>query len=326
MDKNNLVSSKINEPLVWENSDCEWCGTDSGEPLFEGPDLLMNLPGRFHFIRCLTCGLIRQNPRLAWESLKEYYPKHYAAYKPIIANERNIFRRYDRRYGMMKRLRAIEKRQNSGRLLDVGCGSGVFLSEVERSNKWEAMGIEPNEEAANDARLNLTSPILPKRFSETKFENESFDVITLWNVIEHLDKPVSDLKHAYRLLRANGWLIFSMPNLESWEARLMGDNWLGWDLPRHLYIFPRRLLREILIEIGFDAIKMSCLAGEHAAFGLSLEFLFKSKAPKNGQWWSIFMKAYHSFPSRLLFSIPFWLSDQLQSSSLITIFARKGSR
>jgi hypothetical protein len=156
-------------------------------------------------------------------------------------------------------------------------------------------------------------------------EGGSFDVITLWNAIDHIDIPVSNLKRAHRLLRINSQLVFSMPNIESWEARLIGAYWLGWDSPKHLYILPRDPMREILIENGFDTIESACLASEHVSFGSSLVFLLMSKSPKIGRFWRNLRKIYYSFPSRKLLSIPFWLSDQYKSSlRIVTETSYKG--
>ncbi|MFV2043815.1 MAG: class I SAM-dependent methyltransferase, partial [Anaerolineales bacterium] len=148
--------------------------------MLEGPDRLTGLPGRFKLIRCGNCGLIRQNPRLEWESLRQYYPKDYSPYEPIIESESSIFRRFDRRYGMRKRLRAIERLQKGGRLIDVGCGTGIFLAEAERSGRWELMGVEPNLDAVRYASQRLDCSILQARFSEPELPTEGFDVVTMW--------------------------------------------------------------------------------------------------------------------------------------------------
>ena len=88
MDQTIQTNVKGDRELIWEESVCDGCGSPGGEVLFSGPDLLMELPGEFHLVRCTACGLIRQNPWLAWESLKSYYPEDYSAYEPIIDRER----------------------------------------------------------------------------------------------------------------------------------------------------------------------------------------------------------------------------------------------
>lgn len=310
--------------LSWEKTRCDWCGSSEGEVLFEGPDLLMDLPGQFRMVRCKTCGLVRQDPRLTWECLKDYYPADYSAYEPIIDQEPSRLRRTDRRYGMWKRLRTIEQFQPGGKLLDIGCGTGVFLAEAKRSGRWELMGIEPSRSAAIYVQDVLQIPILNQRFSEVKISPSQFDVITMWNVLEHLEQPITDLRHAYPLLKDGGWFVFSIPNLESLEARIFGQYWLGWDLPRHLYLFPQSLLKNILNEIGFRYVDRHCIAGSHAALELSLLFLMKGTKIDNPLA-DLALRVYKSFPARVLLSPPFWILDQLNLCSLITIFAQKKS-
>jgi SAM-dependent methyltransferase len=306
-----------------EECSCNWCGETECELIFQGPDLLMGLPGLFSMVSCRQCGLVRQNPRLPWEALKPYYPEDYSAYEPIIETEKSSWRRIDRRYGMWKRLRAIEKIKSGGQMLDVGCGTGIFLAEAVRSGRWEVFGLEPNAVAVDYLRKNLNCTILNNQFSECKLPSGSFDVITLWNVLEHFDYPIRELRLAYNLLAKDGLLVFSIPNFECWEARLFGPYWLGWDLPRHLYLFPRVQLETILQELGFSIDRISCLAGSHAAFGLTLDFWSKSWPTPFDSLKNTFLKIYMSIPLRLALSFPFWVSDRMKRSGLITVFARK---
>jgi 2-polyprenyl-3-methyl-5-hydroxy-6-metoxy-1,4-benzoquinol methylase len=312
-----------NQKLIWEESVCDWCGSPGGDLLFSGPDLLMDLPGEFRLVRCPTCGLVRQNPWLAWESLKSYYPEDYTAYEPIIDRERSRLRRADRRYGMWKRLRSIERFQPGGKLLDVGCGTGIFLAEAQRAGHWELTGVEPSLAASQYVQNELNIPVFNGRFADAGLPAGHFDVITLWNVLEHLDHPVGDLRRAADLLRPGGWLVFSIPNLESIEASLFGRHWLGWDLPRHLYLFPQHQLRSILQETGLRLVDRQNIAGSHAALEYSLRFLFNARGWR-GQKAQTLLRIYRSLPSRVLAAPVFWTIDQLKRGSLITIFAQKG--
>jgi 2-polyprenyl-3-methyl-5-hydroxy-6-metoxy-1,4-benzoquinol methylase len=284
----------------------------------------MSFPGEFRLVRCPTCGIIRQNPMLAWESLKDYYPEDYTAYEPIIDRERSRLRQIDRRYGMWKRLRSIERFQRGGQLLDVGCGTGVFLGEAQRSGRWELMAVEPSPAAALYVQQELNIPVLNTRFVEADLSSGKFDVITMWNVLEHLDHPIGDLRRAVDLLRPGGWLVFSIPNLESLEAKVFGRYWLGWDLPRHLYLFPQKQLNSVLQELGMRLIDRQNIAGSHAAFEYSLRFLFNAKGWR-GQQGQTLLRIYRSLPARMLAAPFFWTVDQLKMGSLITIFAQKAA-
>ncbi len=308
--------------LLFEETTCDWCGTREGEVLFEGPDLLMNLPGQFRMLRCSKCGLFRQDPRLTWESLETYYPQHYSAYETIISTETSVLKRLDRRYGMWKRLQVIRKFQPGGKLLEAGCGTGIFLAEAKRSRRWDLTALEPNQAAAGYIERTLQMPVITERFANANLPANHFDVITMWNVLEHLDHPITDLRRAHQLLKEGGWFVFSIPNLESLEAKAFGRYWLGWDLPRHLYLFPQKQLRRILEEIGFKWVEARCIAGGHASMELSFEFLLRAKNANNTAN-RFLLKLFRSLPVRIAFSPLFWLLGQFRQSSLITIIVQK---
>ena len=119
----------------WEHSSCSWCEENQTEPLFKGPDRLLRLPGSFQVVRCSKCGLMRQNPRLKWDSLQHYYPDSYPSYVKRSGEKTSRISRSFNQYGMWKRLRAIERYQSSGLVLDVGCGTGNFLDQVRQSSE-----------------------------------------------------------------------------------------------------------------------------------------------------------------------------------------------
>jgi SAM-dependent methyltransferase len=307
---------------TWIDAPCAWCGSSDSQLVFQGQDLLTGMAGEFRLVRCNQCGLLRQSPRLEWESLQAYYPEDYSPYTKIISEERSLLRRLDRRYGMWKRLRALRKFQKSGRLLDVGCGTGIFLGEAQRSGNWEVMGVEPSPQAAAYASQVLGVPIINKRFFEADVPEGSQDVVCMWNVLEHLDDPIRDLTIASNLLCPGGWLVLCLPNVDGIGAKIFGRYWVGWDLPRHLYLFPQEVMRDILEDLGFEWKAVRCIAGAQSALELSLEFLIRGRKleEKPFRW---LLRIYKSIPVRILLSPLFFISDRLHQSSQITIFARK---
>lgn len=138
-----------------------------------------------------------------------------------------------------------------GRLLDVGAATGFF---VEQSNSigWDAVGIEPSEWAATDARTELGVDVQTGDLESIRFPDAAFEVVTLWEVIEHLPDPRTTPREIRRILRPDGRLILSTPDAGSLAARLSGKRWLGWrKVPEHLFFFDRLNLDRLLIQEGF---------------------------------------------------------------------------
>lgn len=308
--------------IQYEFANCDYCGSTKERPIFEGPDLLHRLPGTFRVVQCLECGWIRQNPRPAPNAIGYYYPRDYANFAHAIEDESRFWRRWDRRYGILKRRWAVESLQRKGRLLDVGCATGIFLNEMKKAG-WDVTGIEPNQEAANYARHRFNISVHIGTLQQVSLPSAYFDVITMWDVLEHTHTPWQDLIEANRLLREGGLLILRIPNLESLEARVFGPFWIGWDLPRHLYLFPRQALIKALKQIGFHIENIRCIATSYAAFMLSLQLYLENRHPFLIRQPCTIQNIVNAIPVRLILGPLFWILDRALLSSLITIFARK---
>lgn len=305
-----------------ESVPCDRCGTIEGQVLFEGPDRLHHLPGTFRLVQCPECGWIRQNPRPTAEAIGYYYPSDYINFIGAVEDEPGRLRQWDRRYGILKRRWAVETIKPRSRLLDVGCATGVFLHEMKRAG-WEVMGIEPNEEAAAYARERFGLPVHVGALRTAQLPPSSFDVVTFWDVLEHLHTPWQDLVEANRLLAGGGLLVIRIPNLDSIGSRLFGPLWLGWDLPRHLYLFPMSALTRALSDLGFTVAARRCIATSHSAFALSLQFYLEARLSPSSPWADRIVRSGHSRASRVALAPLFWAISQARLSSIITVFARK---
>jgi hypothetical protein len=107
--------------------------------------------------------------------------------------------------------------------------------------------------------------------------------------------------------------------LESVEARWFGPMWIGWDLPRHLHLFPRQALLDSLPSLGFTPLALRCLSGSADAFALSAQLYLEDRAISAARW----TRALRSLPARVVSAPFFWLLNQAKLSTVITIFARK---
>lgn len=308
--------------IATESVPCDHCGTSEERVLFEGPDRLHHLPGLFRVVACPKCSWMRQNPRPTGDSMAYYYPEDYENYIRSIEEEPSLLRRWDRRYGILKRRWAVERLQARGRLLDVGCATGNFLHEMQSAG-WEVKGVEPSAQAATYAQERHGLSVQVGTLRQAGLPSSSFDVLTMWDVFEHLHTPWADVIEAHRLLADGGLLVIRIPNMESPERRLFGPFWLGWDLPRHLYFVPRDALEAALAELGFVVEGARCIATGYAAFLLSLQFYLEDRFSPSSCWPRWMLRLGRSMLARLAFAPLFWLIGQLRLSSVITVFARK---
>jgi len=188
---------------------CNFCGSDEYTVIFRGKDLMEQLPGEFQMVRCKSCGLLRQNPRLDWADLQDYYLPSHGSYKPLLPNSSSGLTRFFPRYGRWKRVNLVSKYVPSGEWLEVGCGSGLNLQEAQFRNKWQLKAIEPNNQMARYVQGILKIPVSPIPFEDYSGDNESFDVITMWDVLEHLPNPADALKKVHNLLFVMMGILFS---------------------------------------------------------------------------------------------------------------------
>jgi SAM-dependent methyltransferase len=147
-----------------------------------------------------------------------------------------------------------------GALLDVGAGRGRFVATA-RAAGWDARGIEPSPRAA-------AAHVEPVAVEDAAFAPASFDAITAWHVLEHLDDPGAALARLRGWLRPGGTLLVGVPNLASWQARLGGPRWYHLDLPRHRTHFTARGIETLLDRSGFAVVRTEHRLLEHNPFGL----------------------------------------------------------
>jgi len=316
------VSGSAKFTPTFESVPCDNCGSCQSTFLFSGPDREHDFHGNFPVVECVQCGWLRQNPRPIATDLVQYYPDDYNAYAKAIEDERGFWNRWDRRYGMIKRCRSVERWVGKGRVLEVGCGTGIFLNEMRRRG-WSVVGVEPNLYASNYARTRFGMEIFTGTLEEFSAPPESFDVIALWNVLEHLPTPAQDMRRMARALKKDGLLVMGIPNLESLDRRLFKECWRGWELPRHLYFFSRSGLETFLNQQGLKIIATRCPAGNYYAFLLSLHIYLRERFKTNWRQMDMLIQIGRQFPIRLCTFPVFWLIDALKASSLLTYYARK---
>jgi SAM-dependent methyltransferase len=207
----------------------------------------------FAVLACEACGLRFLHPQPTAVQLRDLYGEAYFArarpgapgYDRYLEEIEHIRRTFD------ERLRLLPAPAGSSRLLDVGAAIGLFVERARQAG-WAAEGIEPSEWAARYAREILHQPVRTATLEQAGIPPGSQDVVTLWEVIEHLVDPAATLRTVAQLLRPGGVLALSTPDAGSAVARVLGRRWPGWSkIPEHLFFFDRATLRLLLEAGGF---------------------------------------------------------------------------
>jgi SAM-dependent methyltransferase len=312
------VSAHLSEP---ETTNCPACGKATVRRSLSVHDRMCGVPGDFKLIECAACGLWYLNPRPTRAGIEAYYPANYAPYVPSQPGSCAPWRRWSRDYGMRRRSGLVRRYKRTGRLIDVGCASGRFLAEMQRYPGWELAGIEANAQVAGQTGRSLGLPVIAGQLEAAGLPPAAYDVVTLWDVIEHLHEPRATLTEIRRILRPDGLLILRTPSLDSWDARLFGRYWAGLDAPRHLTVYRKASMRRLLSATGFD---IQALRGGGAGYfivQLSLRFWLNDR-PAAPRWRSAALALCDNSATRLLSALPLAACDQAGLGSEMLVVAR----
>lgn len=250
---------------------CLLCGSE-GEVLYSDlRDRLFGAPGIWTLMRCPKCQLVWINPRPTPDDVGTLYSQYFThATSDSAPKNPNVLRKLikasilessfgynmessNRMLGsVLSRIHPLKEIVGSGlkwleyveegRLLDVGCGNGKFLSHM-RQLGWTVVGVEPDGKAVSVACERYGLDVFQGSLVEANFPDEYFDAITMDHVIEHVSDPIGLLKECYRVLKSGGKLVVLTPNINSLGFRQFGEHWRGLEVPRHLYLFSPQTLR-----------------------------------------------------------------------------------
>ncbi len=237
-----------------EHIKCNLCEADNYKVLYK-PSKVVNPKNKFsatggimgtdRIVRCKICGLIYTNPRYSVNEMVTAYSE--------AQDEDYISQTEERRLTFGRCLNLVEKYSKPGRILDVGCASGIFL-DVANKNGWEVFGVEPCKWLVDYGNKNFGLNIVKGTLKEANFPRDYFDVITMWDVLEHTSDPIEELKEANRVLKNGGLLVVNFPNIGDILAKITGKRW-WFLLSVHLYYFTPKTLKEMLKNTGFKPFK-----------------------------------------------------------------------
>lgn len=283
---------------------CPLCKNTSFTELFSHvSDYEYDLPGDFFVSKCNGCGLIIQNPRPAFSEINRYYTEDYEPFREVGSSLVRWVR-----YNVLVKSR-IKRYLNligeNGRVLDVGCSTGGLLLELKQYTNYELVGVEPVKEAARiaqEANLDVYDCTLEK----ASLEPESFDLIVMNHVLEHLPNPREISNVAFSLLKKGGYFVGELPCADCAERKIFGKYWQGFHLPRHLTWFSKRQLKEFLLDIGFNEVSCTPQPQPGNWIKSTKNFLIAKNYPKV---WRNFFNNHNflllalSLPGSLLFMV-----------------------
>ncbi|MCH6199148.1 class I SAM-dependent methyltransferase [Aquiflexum sp. LQ15W] len=212
---------------------------------------------KFILCKCTSCDLVFTNPRPDKDNISKYYlSEDYISHQNKATNFINLLYKFVRNITIKKKVSWLNQyTHEKGSLLDIGCGTGYFLSAAKKSG-WKTLGIEPNKTARNitkDKNLKVKSHL------DQLKEDEKFDAISLYHVIEHVHTLKRTGKKITTLLKENGTVFIAVPNINSYDAKKYGSFWAAYDLPRHLYHFNQSTMQTFANQIGLKIIAVEPL-------------------------------------------------------------------
>lgn len=263
------------------------------------------------YLSCKDYTVSQQEFQLVWNAEKdilithpqpslEELPSYYKS-EDYISHTDSSKSLFDKAYQSVKKMMLAQKLKlinsfatEEKTILDIGAGTGDFLQYISKHN-WKVSGVEPNEKARNLAKrknLNLLRDL-------SSFNNEKFDVITLWHVLEHIPNLKEQIEQFHHLLKPNGVLVIAVPNFESYDAKYYKEYWAAYDVPRHLWHFSKKGIKRLFTKynfvqksihpLWFDSFYVSLLSEKYRnkspnyfkAFKVGLKSNFKAKTTQN---------------------------------------------
>lgn len=207
----------------------------------------------FSIALCKGCGFKFTNPRPEKSELGSYYKSEdYISHSNTKKGVVNFLYQLVRKYTLKRKLELINGLMAKGSILDIGCGTGEFLN-VCRNNGWETFGIEPDFDTRKLAIGNYGLNIEDENYLK-ELKQKSFEVITMWHVLEHVPDLNLRVKELSSLLKENGVAVVAVPNASSADAAYYGKFWAAYDVPRHLYHFSKETILNL-----FDKHNMKCI-------------------------------------------------------------------
>lgn len=250
---------------------CPICSSPTLRPHISCVDFTVSKES-FAIAACAGCGLKFTNPRPAEGEIGRYYQsEEYVSHSNTSKGVVNSLYQQVRKRALKNKLKLINSLSPKGSLLDIGCGTGHFLS-ICKADGWKTIGIEPDPKARKFATEGFGLEVREEA-ALSVLPDHSYEIISMWHVLEHVHRLNERVEELKRLLKPGGRVVIAVPNCSSLDAEIYGEFWAAWDVPRHLYhftpadienLFSRHQMKvERVLPMPFDSYYVSMLSEKY---------------------------------------------------------------
>jgi SAM-dependent methyltransferase len=237
-----------NRQIQLEKINCPSCNGAEHKLVFKARDLrLKTCDDMFNLVRCLNCGFIFLSPRPVKEEAIKFYTPDFNRETPTL-----VYKILSACLAPIERsmINDLKKYKKSGRLLDIGCGSGRLMQIMQKQG-FDVWGCELNPGSKDFSPQALEGRIFYKELTGCNFPTEFFDAIIMFQSLEHINELGELFREIRRIIKDDGIVYIYVPNMEFFEFSLFGPYYYNLEVPRHLYCFTRSSLKNLLLRHGF---------------------------------------------------------------------------
>ncbi len=237
---------------------CPVCLNPATGPGLTGTDFLFETTSKIFTLHlCSCCQTLFLDPMPDTSEIAGFYPVEYwwkTGHAGILKRLESIYRRLALHDHIAFIMKAAADRTDP-ELLDVGCGSATLLGLLKRYG-FRVRGLDFSSEAAAVAKIENGVEVTVGSLEDARFPDQSFDIVTLFHVMEHVTNPRQVLGEVARVLKPNGVVVLQVPNIESWQFQIFGARWYGLDIPRHVIDYSRTSMLKLLSDSRFTATRI----------------------------------------------------------------------
>ncbi len=232
------------------NTKCAICGTNDAYEVYpenfiaskinEEIFSARRMPDKIHYrmVRCRICSLLYSNPILSIKKIYSLYKKSFVTYDDHVENLKKTYGYYLRKIDSF-----VPSKQ---RFLEIGCGNGFFLSYAKKNGYKEVWGVEPGKESVKKAPPPIRAKIVVDIFRPKQFKMDYFDVVCIFQTLDHLSKPNEVLREVYKILKPGGVFLAIQHDVSSYSAKLLGERSPIIDI-EHIYLYDSKTLRKLFL-------------------------------------------------------------------------------